>query len=230
MSIMDEIIAKVKGQNKVVVLPEGQDTRVIAAAAIATKKDYAKVIVLATAAEIEQHRIAGLPVDAGFTIIDWNNSDWAEQLAMKYFQLRESKGVTIEDARKKVKDRLYFGMMMVTMGYAEGLVAGSISSTGDMLRASFQCVGTAPGIKTASAHFIMELQTPTPTGETTLMFSDCAVNPDPTSEQLSDIAMATIDQFRTLVGGEARVAFLSFSSYASAVHPNVEKVASAVKM
>ncbi len=224
MAIMDKIIAKATGANRIIVLPEGQDPRVINAAAAATEKNYAKVVVLATPAEIAEHQEAGLPVDAGFEIIDWNTSDKAETLAAKLQELRAKKGMTIEAARVAVQNRLYFGALMVKTEMANGLVAGSIASTGDMLRSAFHCIGTAPGIKSASSCMIMDLANPAPNGEETLFFADCAVNPQPNSDQLADIALATINTFQSLQDTPAKVSFLSFATKGSAKHDLVDMV------
>ena len=227
MSFMDSVIAKVKGAGQIVVLPEGQDARVITAAAAATANDYAKVIVLATPEEIESHKVDGLPVDAGFEVIDWTTSEKAEELAVKLQELRAKKGMTIEDSRKAVQNRLYFGALMVKVGMANGLVAGSIASTGDMLRSAFHCIGTAPGIKTASSCMIMDFATPAPNGETSMFFADCAVNIQPDSAGLADIAVATVKTAQSLTAGDTKVSFLSFSTKGSAKHDLVDNVSNA---
>ncbi len=224
---MDSVVAKVKGAGRVVVLPEGQDPRVITAAAAATSEDYAKVVVLATPAEIAEHKEAGLPVDAGYEIIDWTTSDKGEALAEKLQELRAKKGMTIEQAREAVVNRLYFGALMVKTGMADGLVAGSIASTGDMLRSAFHCIGTAPGIKTASSCMIMDFATPAPNGETSMFFADCAVNIQPDSAGLADIALATVKTAQALTDGETKVSFLSFSTKGSAKHDLVDNVRNA---
>ena len=223
MSFMDSVIAKVKDQAKVIVLPEGQDERVIKAALEVTAQSLAKVIVLATPAELEVHKAAGLSVE-GFETLDWTVAPEREAIASKLQELRAKKGMTIEIARETVLDRIYYGALMVKTGLADGLVAGSIASTGDMLRASFHCIGTAPGIKTASSCMILDLKTPAPNGEAFLFVADCAVNPQPNSEQLADIGVATVNTFQALTGQPAKVAFLSFSTRGSAKHDLVDNV------
>jgi phosphate acetyltransferase len=109
----------------------------------------------------------------------------------------------------------------------DGLVAGSIASTPDMLRASFNCIGTAPGIAIASSCFVMDLQTPTPGGDRVLLYADCGVNPNPTAEQLVDIAYATALTYKSLLGKQPKVAFLSFSTHGSAKHEILEKIVEA---
>jgi len=139
--------------------------------------------------------------------------------------------MTAEEADATVKGkRLYFGNMMVALDLAQGLVAGSIASTGDMLRSAFHCVGTAQGIALASSTFIMDLKAPTASGDTTLLFADCAVNPCPTAEELVDIAHATALSYHKLIGRQPRLAFLSFSSKGSAKHALVDKARTAAEL
>jgi phosphate acetyltransferase len=151
-------------------------------------------------------------------------------LEQAFYELRKHKGMTLDQARKIMSDRLYFGDMMVRSGLADGLVAGSIASTPDMVRAAFQCIGTAPGIKTGSSFFAMELARPTASGDSILFYADSGVNPDPTAEQLVDIAIATIRSFNSLIGRQPRVAMLSFSTRGSAQHPLVDKMIKATAL
>ncbi len=231
MSLLETLIPKARAACRTIVLAEGHDPRVMQAAAkIARQKIAAKVIVLATPEESRKSAVGisfdGLPV----TVLDYPNSPDFERVARAFFELRKHKGMTLEQARMTILDRLYFGDIMVRLGLADGLVAGSIASTPDMVRAAFQCVGTAPGIKTGSSFFAMELAKPTLSGDTVLFYADSGVNPDPTAEQLVDIAIATIRSYKSLIGGQARVAMLSFSTRGSARHPLVDKMVTATTL
>ena len=225
MPLLDTLIPKAQAARRTLVLAEGQDPRVMdAAVKICQRRIAARVIVLATPVERQMAAaglsLAGLPIE----VLDYTSTPDVERLASRFCELRKHKGVTIEQARRQMKNRLYFGDMMVREGMADGLVAGSIASTPDMVRAALHCVGTAPGIKTGSSFFVMELAAPTLAGAPILLYADSGVNINPTAEQLVDIAVATIRSHQALVGGQARVAFLSFSTKGSAKHELVDKM------
>ncbi len=224
MPLMDILIQRAKTLVPTIVLPEGQDPRVMRAARQICGLGIAKVKVLATPAEAEKSAdgvsFAGLDV----TVVDYLSSPEAEALATILFERRKSKGMTLEQAREAVKNRLYFGNLMLKNGTADGLVAGSIASTPDMLRSAFHCIGTAPGIKIGSSCFVMDLREPTAAGDSTLLYADCGVNPNPTADELVDIAISTIQTHKALLGGVAKVAFLSFSTKGSAKHEIVDKM------
>ena len=153
--------------------------------------------------------------------------DFFEEYAEQFKEIRKKKGISLEEAREAVKNRIFFGALMTRNSMVDGLVAGSIASTPDMLRASFNCVGTAPGIKIGSSCFVMDLAKPTESGDSVLLYSDCGVNPDPDADQMIDIAIATCNTYRSLMGKTPKVAFLSFSTYGSAKHEILDKIVEA---
>ena len=232
MSLLDLWIAKIKSAaGRTLVLAEGHDPRVMQAAAkVASLGIARKVSVLATP---EEQAAAGQGVcfdGLNVEFLDYLHSAVTERLAAAFYERRKAKGVTLEQARLQMANRIYFGDMLVREGLADALVAGSIATTPDMVRAAFQCIGTAPGIKTGSSFFAMELAQPTTGGESVLFYADAGVNPDPTPEQLMDIAVSTIHSYQALVGGQARVAMLSFSTKGSAKHALVDKMVEATRL
>jgi len=231
MSLLDTLIPKARAARRTLVLAEGHDPRVMEAAAKIARQGIARrVIVLATPAEQAQAAAGIAWGDLPVSVHDHLNSPELDRLARSFYELRRHKGVTPEQARQALRDRLYFGDMMVREGLADGLVAGSIATTPDMARAAFQCVGTAPGIKVGSSCFVMELTRPTAAGEQVLLYADAGVNPNPTAEQLVDIALATIRTYTALIGGLPRLAFLSFSTKGSTKHELVDKMAQATAL
>ena len=241
MNAIDRIIEKASAMNGTVVLPEGMDPRVITAACACVDRRICTPVVLGTAEEISAAEAnANLKLaDRGIKTIDYTQGDAELEAAyLEAWNAKESrkpagkqKIIDLAGAQKTLRTkRIYFGGMMVKLGRVNGLVAGSIASTGDMLRAAFHTLGTQAGVKTASSCFILDLQNPTPCGDSALAFGDCAVIPDPTSEQLVDIGLATAQTYRELTGNEPRVAYLSYSTKGSAAGPLVEKVRKAVEL
>jgi phosphate acetyltransferase len=230
MNLLNRLLERTQGTNLKIVLPEGQDPRVLSAAMKIASEGIAQVIVLATPEEIDANNGQVLKHTPDVAIENYLNSSLTDQLAASLHKRREKKGWNLDKCREMLKNRLYFANMMVHDGLADGLVAGSIASTPDMLRASFHCIGTAPGIRVGSSCFVMDLAQPAPAGDDVLIYADCGVNPNPTAEELVDIAVATAKTHKALVGGEQRVAFLSFSTLGSAKHELVDKVAMATMM
>ena len=273
MNAIKNIIERASKLNGTVVLPEGQDARVITAACALVERKIATPIVLGTAAEIaDAEAKAGKKLaDFGIQAIDYTTGEtlqkgdaapspllkfvWSargtrggdaaspllDDLAKVYHEAwnakeakkpaEKQKLIDFEAAKKTLATkRIYFGGMMVKTGMVQGLVAGSIASTGDMLRAAFHTLGTQKGVKTASSCFIIDLKTPTESGDGVLAFGDCGVIPNPTAEQLVDIGLATAQSYRDLTGNEPRVAYLSFSTKGSAAGDLVEKVQKAVEL
>jgi phosphate acetyltransferase len=241
MNTIEKIIERAAALGKTVVLPEGMDARVITAACACVDRKIAKPIVLGTSEEIAAAEAkAGLSLaERGIKTIDYTKGDAElEKAYLEAWNAKESKKpaekqkiIDLAGAEKTLRTkRIYFGGMMVKLGRVDGLVAGSIASTGDMLRAAFHTIGTQKGVKTASSCFLMDLREPTPSGDTVVAFADCAVIPDPTAEQLVDIGLASADTYRTLTGNEPKVAFLSYSTKGSAAGQYVEKVQKAVEL
>ncbi len=234
MNLLERLVKRCTVVKKTLVLPEGNDPRVMdAAAKIIQKGIAAKVIVLATADEAKESLAkVGVSFDGlNVEVLDYLNSpELAAKLAAVLLERRKAKGMTPEQAAAGVKNRLNFGNLMLNTAMVDGMVSGSIASTPDMLRAAFTCLGTAKGIKIASSFFIMDLPKPAPNGEDVLFYADCGVNPNPTAEELVDIAICTIKSHKAIMGGEQKVAFLSFSTKGSAKHEIVDKMIKAAEL
>jgi len=232
MNFLEQLLPRVKAANARIVLPEGHDPRVIAAAVSAKQQGICEPVVLATPDELKAAEAkAGVTLaSVGLKAVDFTASDHLPKLAAALYERRKAKGMTEEQALETLKtNRLFFGNMMVSQKFVNGLVAGSIASTADMLRASFTCIGTAPGIKLGSSCFVMDLAHPTPAGDDILLYADCAVNINPTEDELVDIAHATALTCRSLLGKKPKLAFLSFSTKGSAKHEMVDKVRNAME-
>ena len=217
---LNRMKAAAKADLKTVVLPEGEDPRTIEAAKKIIDEGLAKLVILGNPDEID------VP---GATVIDPRNAEKHEEYAQKFAELRAKKGVTIEQARAQVMDPTYFGTMMVKMGDADGLVSGACHSTADTLRPALQILKTAPGTKLVSAFFVMCTDTPQFGTDGTLIFADCGLNINPSSDELSEIAIASAHSWQTFMGGaEPHVAMLSYSTMGSAGGEVAKKVQEAV--
>jgi len=224
LKLLDKIKEKASALKKTIVLPESNDERVLKAADILTKEKIVSVITLGNE-NIIRSDAEQLGVDlTHIRIIDPSKSDKVSDFTNIFFNLRKHKGVTIELARETVVRDLFFGAMMVREGMADGSVAGSTASTGDVMRAGIQCVGMPEGISIVSSFFILLFP------DKVFSFADCAVVPNPDSNQLADIAISTADNHLKLTDKEPFVAMLSFSTKGSAQHELINKVIEATKI
>jgi phosphate acetyltransferase len=232
MHLVDQIKEKAKKNLQTVVLPEGYDERMLFAAEKIVQQKLAKIVILGNPAKIQADAAAkGINLD-GVELLDPKTSPKLEQYIADFVELRKSKGMTPEDARKilTAEDNLFYAGMMVRNGDAGGEVAGATGTTGNVLKAAFQTVGPAKGIKTVSSFFLMITQTPEFGENGIMLFADCAVNPNPDSQALAEIAVATAGNCKAFLDVDARVAMLSFSTKGSASHADVDKVSKAVEI
>lgn len=214
MNLVERIKEKARADVKRIVLPEGDEPRTLAAAKTILGEELAEPIMLT-------REIIEAP----------SNAAKLRSYAAALYELRKAKGLTEEAAAKLAADPMYYGMMMVKSGDADGLVSGAVHSTGDMLRPALQIIKTRPGMKLVSSSFLMECPDRSLGEDGLLVYADCVVNPCPTAEELAHIAIASADTARTLCGiAEPRVALLSFSTKGSASHALVEKVQEAVRI
>jgi len=222
MSLIETIKTKAKKDIKKIVLPEGEEARTIAAAKIIRDEGLAVPVLLGDPAGIDAE---------GIEIINPETSDKADQYASELYELRKAKGVTEEDAKNLVKDPMYYGIMMVKTGDADGLVSGAVHTTGDMLRPALQIIKTKPGMKVVSSSFLMDCPNKSLGENGLLVYADCVVMPNPTAEELAHIAVSAADTARALCDiEEPRVALLSFSTKGSAKHELVTKVQQATEI
>ncbi|CCU79497.1 Phosphate acetyltransferase [Halanaerobium saccharolyticum subsp. saccharolyticum DSM 6643] len=230
MDVIKNFKEKAASDLKTIVFAEGEDERIIKAAAKIEAEKIAKIIILADTESIKNDaKKYGVDL-SGIKIIDPETSDYVSEFTDEFYELRKHKGISKEDAEKAIKDPMYFGTMMIYTGKADGMVAGAANPTGNVLRPAFQIVKTAEGISTVSSAIIMVLKDKSFGEEGVLVVSDCAVNPEPNSEQLAEIAIATADTTERLLDFEPRVAMLSFSTMGSAKHENVDNVRNAVEI
>ncbi|WP_105618091.1 phosphate acetyltransferase [Vallitalea okinawensis] len=228
MNFLESIKARAKASKKTIVLPEAYDRRTVEAADKILKEQIANVILVGSEGKVME--IAeGLDISKA-TILDPENYDDFDSFVETLVELRKHKGVDKEKATDLLKDPLYFGVMMVKKGIADGMVAGACNSTANVLRPSLQILKTAPGVKLVSSFFVMVVPDCEYGAEGKFIFSDAGLNPSPNAEELAHIAINSSKSFEQLVGEEPVVGMLSFSTKGSASHPDVDKVVNATNI
>ena len=229
MAIIDVLKEKAKADKKTIVLPESEDRRTYEAAAKILKEGIANIVLVGTDEDVKKHG-EGLDL-TGIQVVDPATSDKTAAYIDKLVELRSKKGMTPEQAKEILLNQyLYYGVMMVKMGDADGMVSGACHSTADTLRPCLQILKTKPGTKLVSAFFLMEVPNCEFGENGTFVFADCGLNQDPNPEELAAIAASSAESFRSRVGAEPKVAFLSHSTKGSAKHALVDKVVEATKI
>ena len=232
MAFIEEIKKRAKQDIKTIVLPEAEDIRTLEATENILKEKYANIVLIGNAQKIKQKAEENNLNITGAQIVDPNDSEKYDEYVNLLYELRKNKGMTIEKAKELVKDPVYYGMLMVKdeTSNADGLVSGAVHSTSDTLRPALQILKTAPDTKLVSAFFVMVVPDCEYGENGTFIFADSGLNPNPSAEELSEIAISSSKSFRQLVQKEAKVAMLSYSTYGSAKSELTEKMIQATKI
>ena len=218
-----QLLEMARADKRTIVLPESSDDRILLSAAILHRRGAAKLILLGDPIAVKA-RATKLNVNLdGIDVVDPTDPETVERFATEYARLRAHKGVTVEQAQEKMKDLSYFGTMMVHLGMADGMVSGAINTTANTIRPSLEFIKTKPGVKVVSGSFLMCMP------DRVHVYADCAVNPDPTAEQLADIAISSAETAAAF-GIEPRVAMLSYSTGTSGSGADVDKVREATEI
>ncbi len=228
MNFLEQISERARNDIKTIVLPESSDIRTIKAAALVQEKGIANIVLVGREEEIR--KLAGELDISKARIVDPETSPDYEKYADALYELRKAKGMTPEKAREIIKDELYWGVMMVKMGDADGMVSGAVHSTADTLRPALQILKTAPGTKLVSAFFVMVVPDCEYGSNGTFIYADSGLVENPTADELSEIAISSAKSFEALVQDEPVVAMLSYSSYGSAKSELTQKVIDATKL
>lgn len=231
MDLMKEIITRAQADKQRIVLPEGTEERTLRAADRLIADGVARIILIGNPVEIRDlAEKYGLTHIGGATVVDPLHHEKKQAYADLLYELRKSKGMTPDEALKQAEDPLYLACLMIKNGDADGEIAGAQNTTGNVLRPAFQIVKTAPGISVVSGAFLMFIPNKSYGEDGVMVFADCAVLPNPTAEELAQIAVSTGQTARDIAGFEPRIAMLSFSTKGSANHAMVDKVVEATRI
>lgn len=231
MDFIEKIKSQVKEKNRTIVLVETEDVRTLKAAEIVKKEGFATILLVGEEEKIQALAQTNHIDISGIQILNPKTYENFEDLKITFYELRKEKGMTLEEAKKiLLENPLYFANLLVKCGYADGLVAGAVNSSADVLRPALQIIKTAKDSKIVSSFFLMDVPNCEYGANGVFVYSDCGMVQNPTSEELAEIAKCSAKTFKKLVGEEPKVAMLSHSTLGSARHPDVDKVVKAVEI